>query len=88
MPSLKSRNDLEKLNELVSLKGKVKHLRLQDKLGKQNFHEALKKVFEPKTDTVKQADQEMIGAVKIKTKAIEIKAEEAYKAINKIGDFD
>ena len=37
--SIKLREDLENLNELVSLGNQVKDLRLQDKLGKPNFHE-------------------------------------------------
>ena len=45
--SIKDREDLENLNELVSLQDQVKSVRLQDKLGKQNFHEDMKKVFEP-----------------------------------------
>ena len=36
--SIKDREDLEKLEELVSLRNQVKLVRLQDKLGKQNFH--------------------------------------------------
>ena len=47
--SIKDREDLENLKELVSLESQVKTVRLQDKLGKQNFHEAMKKVFEPVT---------------------------------------
>ena len=35
--------DLQKLNETVSLENQVKVVRLQDKLGKQNFHEDIKK---------------------------------------------
>ena len=50
---IKNREDLEKLNELVSLQNQVKAVRLQDKLGKQHFHEDMKKVYEPLTDTVK-----------------------------------
>ena len=42
---IKDREDLEKLNELVSLQDQVKTVRLQDKLGKQNFHEDMKKSF-------------------------------------------
>ena len=41
--SIKNREDLENLEELVSLQGQVKVVRLQDKLGKQNFHEDIKK---------------------------------------------
>ena len=40
---IKDGEDLEKLNDLVSLQEQVKAVRLQDKLGKQNFHEDLKK---------------------------------------------
>ena len=47
--SIKDGEDLENLNELVSLQDQVKTVRLQDKLGKQNFHEYMKKVFEPIT---------------------------------------
>ena len=35
--SIKNREDLEKLNELTSLQNQVKTVRLQEKLGKQNF---------------------------------------------------
>ena len=41
---IKDREDLEKLNELVWLQDQVKVVRLQDKLGKQNFHENMKKL--------------------------------------------
>ena len=46
--------DLQNLNEAVSLQNEVKVVRLQDKLGKQNFHEDMTKVFEPLTDTLKK----------------------------------
>ena len=44
--------DLQKLNETISLQNQVKVVSLQDKLGKQNFHEDMKKVFEPVTKLV------------------------------------
>ena len=44
--SNKSTEDLENLNELVSLQSLVKASRLQVKLGKQNVHEDMKKLFE------------------------------------------
>ena len=47
--SIEARKDLQNLNELVSLQNEVKAVRLQDKLGKQNFHEDIKKVSEPFT---------------------------------------
>ena len=49
---IKNREDLQKLNESVSLQNQVKVVRLQDKLGKQNFHEDLKEVFEPITKSL------------------------------------
>ena len=51
--ALNNREDLENLNELASVQDQVKAVRLQDKLGKQNFHEDMKKVFEPMTDAIK-----------------------------------
>ena len=49
--------DLQNLNEAVSLQNQVKVFRLQDKLGKQNFHENLTEVFEPLTDTLKKTSE-------------------------------
>ena len=37
--SVKDREILENLNELISLESQVNAVRLQDKLGKENFHE-------------------------------------------------
>ena len=47
------------MNELISLQNEVKALRLQDKLGKQNFYEDMKKVFEPVTDIVKDVSKDV-----------------------------
>ena len=55
--SIKNREDLE--NELVSLQDQVKTVKLQDKLGKQNFHEDLKKVFEPITKSLENTSQDI-----------------------------
>ena len=79
--------DLEKLEELASPQNQLKDIPLQDKLGKQNFHEVMKKVLEPFTDTVKQTAQEVIGAVKDTTKAIEENGEETNNAINEIEEL-
>ena len=51
--------DLQNLNEVVSLQNQVKVVRLQDKLGKQNFHEDMTKVFEPLTDTLKKTSENL-----------------------------
>ena len=57
--AIKNVDDLEKLNELASLQDQVKAVRLQDKLGKQNFHEDMKKVFEPVTKTIKDVSEDI-----------------------------
>ena len=57
--SIKDREDLANLEELASLQNKVKAVRLQDKLGKQKFLEAMKKVFEPVTDTNKNTSEDL-----------------------------
>ena len=61
--SIKDREDLESLNELISLEDQVKVVRLQDKLGKQNFHEDMKKVFEPVTKSLENTSENLTKAV-------------------------
>ena len=61
--SIKDREDLEKLNELVSLQDQVKTVKLQDKLGKQNFHEDMKKVSEPVTKSLEKTSQDITKAI-------------------------
>ena len=56
--SIKDREDLENLEELVSLENQVKVVKLQDKLGKQTFHEDMKKVFEPVTKSLENTSQD------------------------------
>ena len=55
--------DLQKLNELVSLENQVKAVRLQDKLGKQIFHEDMKKEFEPVTKSIKDVSEEVTKTI-------------------------
>ena len=57
--SIKNRDDLEKIEELASLQNQVKVVRLQDKLGEQNFYENIKKAFEPITDTIKKTSENL-----------------------------
>ena len=66
--SIKDREDLEKINELVTLQGQVKAVRIQDKLGKQNFHENLEKAFEPVTKTVRDASDDVTKTIMIISK--------------------
>ena len=60
---IKDREDLEKLNDLASLQDQVKVVRLQDKLGKQNFHEDMKKKFEPMTNTIKDVSEKITKTI-------------------------
>ena len=61
--SIKNFEDLQKLNELVSLEHQVKAVRLQDKLGKQNIHEDMKKVFELVTKSIKDVSEEVTKTI-------------------------
>ena len=61
--SIKDREDLKNLEELVSLENQVKVVKLQDKLGKQNFHENMKKVFEPVTKSLENTSENITKAL-------------------------
>ena len=61
--SIKDREDLENLEELASLQDQVKVVRLQDKLGRQNFHEDMKKVFEPVTKSLENTSENLTKAI-------------------------
>ena len=63
MFAINNRKDLDKLVELGSLQDQVKVVRLQDKLGEQNFHEDMKKVFEPVTKTLENTSQNLTKAI-------------------------
>ena len=62
--SIKDREELENLNELASLQDQVKAVRLQDKLGKQNFHEDMKEVFEPVTKSLEKTSQDITKTIR------------------------
>ena len=57
---INNREDLRKLDEAVSLQNQVQEVRLQDKLGEQNYHEDTKKVFKPMTDTIRNTSENVI----------------------------
>ena len=63
MFAINNRKDLDKLEELVSLENQVKVVKLQDKLGKQNFHEDMKKVFEPVTKSLENTSENLTKAI-------------------------
>ena len=76
---LKNREHLEKLEELASLKNQVEEVRLQDKLGKQNFHENIKEVFETVFDTIKKTSENI-------TKTMMLTSRENNKALESLND--
>ena len=61
--SIKDREFSEKLNQLVSLQNQVQEFRLQEKLGKQNFQEDMKKVFEPVTKSIENTSQDITRTI-------------------------
>ena len=89
---IRNREDLEKLNEAVSLQNQVKVVRLQDKLGKQNFHEDMTKVFEPLTDTLKKTSENITKTITENSinnnKAIENLNEKVLESMNDKGLID
>ena len=89
---IKNREDLKKLNEAVSLQNQVKVVRLQDKLGEQNFHEDMTKVFEPLTDTLKKTSENITKTITENSinnnKAIENLNEKVLESMNDKGLID
>ena len=55
--------DLRNLNDAVSLQNQVKVVMLQDKLGKQNFHEDLTEVFEQLTNILEKTSQNITKTI-------------------------
>ena len=81
--------DLQNLNDAVSLQNQMKVVRLQDKLGEQNFHEDKTKVFESLTDTLKKTSENITKTITENSinnnKAIEILNEKILETMNDKG---
>ena len=60
---IKNREDVKNLNDAVLLQNQVQEVRLQNKLGDQNFHEDMTKVFEPLTDTLKKTSENITKTI-------------------------
>ena len=56
---INNREDLQKLNDAVLLQIQVQDVRLQNKLGDQNYHEDIKKFFKPMTDELKNTSEKI-----------------------------
>ena len=87
--SIKDREDIEKLEELVSLQNQVKVVKLQDKLGEQKFHEDMKKVFEPVTKSLENTSENITKTLTENSvnnnKTIENLNEKILELMNNIG---
>ena len=57
--AIKNNDDSENLIKLVSVENQVNFIRLQEKFGKHNFHEDLKKLFEPATISLENTSQDI-----------------------------
>ena len=55
--------DLQNLNEAISLQNQVKVVRFQDKLCKQNVHQNMEEVFETVTDTLKKTSENITKSI-------------------------
>ena len=77
--AIKNNDDLENLNELVTLQNQVKAVRLQNRLGKQNFQEVMKKVFEPVTISLENTSQDITKTIT----ETSIKNNQAIENLNK-----
>ena len=76
--SIRKRDDLENLHELISLGSQVKAIELQYKLGKQKFLEDMEKIFKPVSKSVEDVSEEV---TKTKTET-SIKNNKALENIN------
>ena len=56
---IKNREDLKNLNEALLLQNQVQEVRLQNKLGDQNYHEDINKFFKPMTDELKNTSEKI-----------------------------
>ena len=54
---------MENLEELVSLESQVKAVRLQKKLGNENSHEDMRKVFEPVTKSLENTSKKQTKTI-------------------------
>ena len=86
---IKNVEDLQKLNEAISLQNQVHEVRLQDKLGEQNYHEDSKKLFKPMTDVIKNTSEKITKTLTENSinnnKAIEVLKEKNLELMNDKG---
>ena len=59
LSAIKYTEDLEKLEELPFFKNQVEEFRLRDKHGKLYYHQNTTKLFEPRTNTIKNTSKNL-----------------------------
>ena len=59
MYPINNREDLQNLNDAVLLQNQVQEVRLQNKLGDQNYHQDINKFFKPMTDELKNTSEKI-----------------------------
>ena len=69
--TIKNKDDIKDLDELVDLHSKVEQVRLVEKLGKQGFHYDMKELFELITKAATDTSQNLFEETRSTTKAIE-----------------
>ena len=85
---INTREDLKKLDETVSLQNQVNEVRLQDRLGEQNYHKDTKKLFKPMTDEIKNTSEKITKTLtdnSVNNKAIENFNEKILELMNDKG---
>ena len=60
---IKNREDLKNLNDAVLLQNQVQEVRLQNKVGDQNYHEDINKFFKPMTDELKITSEKITKTI-------------------------
>ena len=61
--SFKNIEELENINQLISLQNQVNEVRLRDKLGEQIHHQNTKKSIEPVTDAIKKTSENLTKTI-------------------------
>ena len=59
----KNIEDLKKLEQLACFKNQVKEVRLQDRLGGQNYHQNAKNLYEPLPHTIKITSENLTKTI-------------------------
>ena len=76
--SIKNVEDIQNINELVSLENEMKAVKLQDKLGEQTYHQKSEKLFEPITKSSEKTSEDIAKTIT----ETSIKSNQAIEILN------